>query len=378
VKESVAGKKSLDVSRGQRCCVSDLDMASANFPVPASGNLVGSLPVAVEVILEIEKEAEERFWEAATALVTDNRWAEIQRRRSRPRPFDTDVRQQKKELFLIVAEFAGRYKKLLENAVAEFCREIDKARRGAGVPNSSRASDVGWRCAYQFVNRFTMGEYESPWDGFFILRPPAQMAPTLRDDDELDAEVVTVDFQDANALAKLFEDAEVAECRVLVSMSEELTGSRFEEVSRMARDHVRCEYATHLGGWESSSVYRAKNQFAVATTRQTKPEKSQLTDCERGPSEPAAAEPKVQPQQLTPRELKVWGVIKRGVKGLEYCRELANARIAPLQSGTWKGCPRKYESAYMEGKPWRHRIQDEKSKIRRKAKLAGLAKLVGE
>lgn len=82
--------------------------------------------------------------------------------------------------------------------------------------------------------------------------------------------------------------------------------------------------------------------------------------------------------ELTDHELKIWAVIQRKVKGLQYCRELDNAGIAPLRSGVWKDCSRKYESAYLEGKPWCHRIQDEKSKIQRKAKLAGLEKLASE
>lgn len=90
-------------------------------------------------------------------------------------------------------------------------------------------------------------------------------------------------------------------------------------------------------------------------------------------------EQKEQKGQLSVREKKIWAVIQRGVIGLQYCRELDSAGIAPLRSGVWKDCPsRKYESAYKEGKPWRHRIQDEKSKVRRKAELVGLAKLATE
>jgi len=79
------------------------------------------------------------------------------------------------------------------------------------------------------------------------------------------------------------------------------------------------------------------------------------------------------PTQLDSREMKIWKVIQRGVKGPQYCRELDYARVAPQRRGVWKDCPRNYLSAYREGKPWRHRIQDEKAKIRRKAELAGLA-----
>jgi hypothetical protein len=78
--------------------------------------------------------------------------------------------------------------------------------------------------------------------------------------------------------------------------------------------------------------------------------------------------------QLTDRELKIRAVIERGATGLQYCRELDNAGIAPLRSGVWKDCPsRKYASAYREGGAWPHRIQDEKSKVKRKARLATLA-----
>lgn len=86
----------------------------------------------------------------------------------------------------------------------------------------------------------------------------------------------------------------------------------------------------------------------------------------------------IQPQksetQLTDRERRIWKVIQRGLKSEQYCRELDNAGIAPPRTGVWKDCPsRKYVSVYREGKPWTHRIQDEKSKIQRKAQLAGLA-----
>lgn len=88
--------------------------------------------------------------------------------------------------------------------------------------------------------------------------------------------------------------------------------------------------------------------------------------------------PKSRAEELTDHERRICVVIQRGSKGRQYCRELDSAGVAPLRTGVWKDCPRKYESAYLEGEPWRHRIQDEKSKVRRKAKLAGLAKLASE
>jgi hypothetical protein len=84
--------------------------------------------------------------------------------------------------------------------------------------------------------------------------------------------------------------------------------------------------------------------------------------------EPTSKEQK----SLDDRDEKIWKIIQRGSRGLQYCRELDNANILPLRSGVWRDGPRKYAAAYGQGSPWRHRIEDEKSKIRRKAtKLAG-------
>jgi hypothetical protein len=74
--------------------------------------------------------------------------------------------------------------------------------------------------------------------------------------------------------------------------------------------------------------------------------------------------------KLTERDKKILEVIQRGSKGPAYCRELDNAHIGPRREGAWKGAPSTYAAAYRVGEPWRHRIQDEKSKINRKAKLA--------
>jgi hypothetical protein len=75
--------------------------------------------------------------------------------------------------------------------------------------------------------------------------------------------------------------------------------------------------------------------------------------------------------ELTSREQKIWKVIQRGSSGPQYCRELQNAGINPRKTGVWKDCHAgTYPAAYQLGEPWRHRIQDEKSKIKRKAILA--------
>ena len=77
-----------------------------------------------------------------------------------------------------------------------------------------------------------------------------------------------------------------------------------------------------------------------------------------------------QHMQLTSRERRICTVIRQGARGLQYCRELDRAGVKPRRSGTWRACPGTYPAAYQAGEPWRHRIQDEKSKVRRRAELA--------
>jgi hypothetical protein len=79
------------------------------------------------------------------------------------------------------------------------------------------------------------------------------------------------------------------------------------------------------------------------------------------------------PPKLTAREMKILQVIQQDVKGLQYCRELDHASIAPKRTGVWKDAARKYVQTYCMGALWRHRIEDEKSKILRKARLLELA-----
>jgi hypothetical protein len=82
---------------------------------------------------------------------------------------------------------------------------------------------------------------------------------------------------------------------------------------------------------------------------------------------------------ISEREMRVFKVSQRVAGGRQYCHELDNAGIAPPRKGVWEDGPRKYLAAYGLGQPWRHRIEDEKYKIRRKATAAKLAgALAGE
>lgn len=87
---------------------------------------------------------------------------------------------------------------------------------------------------------------------------------------------------------------------------------------------------------------------------------------------------KKQYKALTDREQKIWEVIQRGVKatpplrGTAYCREVDAAKVSPPRKGIWQDGPRTYVAAYKSGDTRLvHWIQNEKSKVRRKAELAG-------
>jgi hypothetical protein len=89
--------------------------------------------------------------------------------------------------------------------------------------------------------------------------------------------------------------------------------------------------------------------------------------------------PNVPTPKLTVREDRIAAIIRRELKGLEYCHAVDAEGIRTKRTGVWKGAPATYAAAYREGGQWPHRIQDEKSKIAGKAKLAQTRKsLAGE
>lgn len=77
---------------------------------------------------------------------------------------------------------------------------------------------------------------------------------------------------------------------------------------------------------------------------------------------------------LSSREKKIWSVIQTGAKGLQYCRELHNARLKPRRSWKEEGCPSSYPEAYRSSSRWQQRINDEKSKVRRKAEASATSR----
>jgi len=113
-------------------------------------------------------------------------------------------------------------------------------------------------------------------------------------------------------------------------------------------------------------VHRACKTSATACSQR---EREAVENAAKKSGLPLAGQPT--PQPLTNREQKLWEVIQGGTTGLQYCREVDHAGIAPPRKGIWKEGPRNYEGAYKSSDQLRHWIQNEKSKIRRKAELTG-------
>jgi hypothetical protein len=272
---------------------------------------------------------EDRFRDWAFGLVTHERWHRALRKLNEG-PFHEDSHWREAQLLTLVREFAGDYTSLLERAVIEFVRELSAVIQRQKLTLSANGRQELMDGAFRFVQRFTMGVYKHPWEGFFML-PPA-------DSREMpDERTLNVDFQRANFLARLFQEAQ-------------------DNFSLDAVDAMFLQ-ETEVGKWKDRARRKASNELLLATfeVQGNKPSKAARV------------------AQLRPRENRIWEVIQGGAKGLHYCRELKNLHLRPPTSWVKDGCPSDYPAAYVQGEPWRHRIQDEKTKVRRKATRKKLA-----
>lgn len=261
----------------------------------------------------LEAAIEDRFRDWASELVTRERWHNALRDLNAG-PFHEDSKWREKQLLGVVREFSGDYTSLLEKAVIESTRELRAMIQGRKITLNEKSRHEVIDGTFRFVQRFTTGAYERPWEGFFML-PPADSGEVP------DERTLGVDFQRGNSLARLFQEAQDR------LTSETVTALFLQE--------------TEAGKWRGRAGQRASNELRLVTVESR--------------------------TQLTHREERMWEVIQRGTKGLAYCRELKSASLRPPTSWVRDGCPADYPAAYQEGKPWQHRIQDEKTKVRRKA-----------
>jgi hypothetical protein len=66
------------------------------------------------------------------------------------------------------------------------------------------------------------------------------------------------------------------------------------------------------------------------------------------------------------RRKVIFGAIQANDKGLKYCKTLDERNLAIPAEWRQGGCPKTYTDAYKAGQPWQKRIQDEKSRYKKK------------
>jgi hypothetical protein len=286
-------------------------------PTGAKEGSAGPLPK--EALLYAKREIEERFRGWAFALVSAQKWDGYRKRLLEI----ADREQRRRSALHTVWLFACEYVKLLERAMAEHVELLTQTLLAYGTPRKRIEWQEVLEETLEFTELFTMGEYTKPWTGTFLLLPRSTDPHPKSLHAIPDAHVVRYDFQ-----------------MVVTSWFDEWAATT-EDV----QERFSCEVCSK--DWRNHAADRARNQFQLVSLVG----RSTRTD-------------------LTERERKMWEVISRGVKGLQYCRELQQEGIGPRRTGSWRGAPSTYPAAYKAGEPWRHRIQDEKSKIKYKAQLA--------
>lgn len=84
----------------------------------------------------------------------------------------------------------------------------------------------------------------------------------------------------------------------------------------------------------------------------------------------APIHPKGTPKALTAIEKKkrgvIFGAIQAGDEGPKYCKTVDERKLKIPPEWIQGGCPRTYTEAYRAGQPWKKRIQDEKSRYKKK------------
>jgi hypothetical protein len=79
---------------------------------------------------------------------------------------------------------------------------------------------------------------------------------------------------------------------------------------------------------------------------------------------------KAPPKAITAPEKQkrraIFGAIQAGDKGQKYCKTVDERKLKIPAEWIQCGCPKTYADAYKVGQPWRKRIQDEKSRYKKK------------
>jgi hypothetical protein len=84
----------------------------------------------------------------------------------------------------------------------------------------------------------------------------------------------------------------------------------------------------------------------------------------------ASTHPKGKAKAISAFEKKrrsvIFGAIQAKAEGPKYCKILYGRKLAIPADWIQDGCPKNYADAYKAGQPWQKRIQDEKSRYKKK------------
>jgi hypothetical protein len=143
-------------------------------------------------------------------------------------------------------------------------------------------------------------------------------------------------------------------------------GSLTQKMSQLASDwKIRLDIETR----DSETRERVKRELAAL--RPTTPVVlTSHTPIPPSPSDGMTPVKKRVPKKLTKSETNrravIFGAIQAKDIGLKYCKTLVGQKLAVPEDWIQDGCPKTYTDAYRAGQPWRKRIQDEKSRYKKK------------
>ncbi len=149
------------------------------------------------------------------------------------------------------------------------------------------------------------------------------------------------------------------------------------ETSAITIELIAGQYALKLQGL----LDNAAGDVAVESAKQSIPNVRNGTtdDAQPGtlPATPALklrsnSKPKKPSGPESTKRSVIFGALQGNLEGLAYCRALDKRGLTTSSAWTAEGCPSSYAAAYRNGK-WRKRIQDEKSRYKKKYKLASPA-----
>jgi hypothetical protein len=109
---------------------------------------------------------------------------------------------------------------------------------------------------------------------------------------------------------------------------------------------------------DSDTLELQTSLFRGPSTERTQQDRQRLRQVKRRPRSQTAEERE--------REVKIRRVIRKRLKGINYCHELDDEKVGIPPTWVARKCPRTYVEAYRQDQRWRHAINNEKWSISRR------------